>query len=161
WPFLALLPALAQHQLSEQARGYSWLLSATGFGALTAAWVVATFSSAGRRRAFLAAGVGLVSVGLIGLSFVDSLWVAMSFCGLVGFGLILFFSTGQAVLQLSADDHNRGRIMGAWSMVFNGALPLGHLIVGPAADYWGEPVVLRVQGLTCLAAAAALLALFW
>src|SRR5262249_4933323 len=92
WPFLALLPALAQHQLSEQARGYSWLLSATGFGALTAAWVVATFSSAGRRRAFLAAGVGLVSVGLIGLSFVDSLWLAMSFCGLVGFGLILFFS---------------------------------------------------------------------
>ena len=42
----------------------------------------------------------------------------------------------------------------------SGAVPLGNLLSGPAADVWGEPIVLRVQGLGCAACAVAVFALF-
>ena len=91
-------------------------------------------------------GITLLSLGLVGLSLVRHLAPAVACCVLVGFGLILFFSTSQAVVQLSADDHNRGRIMGIWAMILSGATPLGTLIAGPAADRWGTAPVLLLQG---------------
>jgi MFS family permease len=156
WPFLSLLPGLAQHILAEQADGYGQMLSATGFGALAAALTVATFGTFARRQLFIDMGVWLIGTALLGLSWVNSLPLAITWCALLGFGLILFFPTSQAVVQLGAADHNRGRIMAIWAMVQRGALPLGYLISGPAADHWGEQWVLRGQGLICTAAAAGL-----
>jgi hypothetical protein len=60
--------------------------------------------------------------------------------------LILFFATGQAMMQLGAGEHNRGRIMGIWLMVLSAAQPLGHLLAGSVADEWGVPLVLALQG---------------
>jgi len=62
--------------------------------------------------------------------------VAAGCCALLGCGLILFFPTSQAIMQLRSADHVRGRIMGIWSMVLSGAFPLGHLLAGKAADRW-------------------------
>ncbi len=159
WPLLALLPALA-HRLGAGGGGYSSMLSAIGVGALAAALLVATFGSMRRRRAFLAAGVLVAAAGLAALSVVPTLPLAVCCCGLVGCGLILFFATSQSVFQLAAGDHNRGRVMGIYSIVLSGANPLGNLLAGPAADRWGEPLVLRVLGLAMVAVAAIVL-LLW
>jgi len=154
WPLLALLPALARNHLDAGEGGYSAMLSAIGVGALAAALLVASFGSMQRRRMFLGAGVGVAASSLMWLSLAPDLLVAVACCGLVGAGLILFFATSQAVFQLSAGDDNRGRIMGIYALVLSGANPLGNLLAGPAADRWGEPLVLRVQALAMLAVAA-------
>jgi MFS family permease len=73
--------------------------------------------------------------------------------GLVGVGLVLFFATSQAAFQLSATDQNRGRVMGIYSIVLTGANPLGNLLSGPAADHYGERLVLRVLGCAILGVA--------
>ena len=159
WPSLALLPALARHALGVQESGYSLLLSGMGCGALAAALAVAAFGTMARRRLFIILGVMVTAAGLLGLGVVKSLSPAVFSCGLLGFGLILFFATSQAMVHLSAADHNRGRILGIWSMVMSGALPLGNLLSGPAADRWGEPVVLVCQGAGCALAAVALVVL--
>jgi MFS family permease len=62
-----------------------------------------------------------------------------------GFGMILFFSTGQAMVQLSTLNHHRGKVMGVWAMMLSGGVPIGNLLVGPAADHWGVPAVLVAQ----------------
>ena len=160
WPFLSLLPALADHTLGVGVRGYSRMLSATGFGALAAAVAVATFGSLPRGRAFLGAGAGLFSAGLIGLSLARDLLVAVPSCALIGFGLIIFFATCQSVVQLSAGDHNRGRVMGIWAMVMSGAIPAGNLLAFPAADHWGEPLVLLWGGVASAAAGIVILVVF-
>ena len=113
-----------------------------------------------RSRRFLVAGVGLLPVGLMGLSLVTDLRLALPFCAVIGFALILFLATGQSVVQLNASDHNRGRIMGTWAMVLSGAVPLGSLLAGPAADRWGVPRVLQFQGVACITAAVTLLAIY-
>jgi MFS family permease len=160
WPSQALLPALAKHELATDEAGYSWLLSGTGLGALAAAWVVATFGSVERRGLFIGIGVCVVCTALLGLSLMGSLVPAIGCCALLGFGLILFLATTQSVIQLGADEHNRGQIMGIWAMTQSGALPFGNLLAGPAADYLGVPLVLRIQGVACGVAALGLTAYF-
>jgi MFS family permease len=160
WPSQALMPAFAAHRLNAMAQGYSWLLTATGFGALTAAWVVATFGSIESRTRLIAIGVCLVTIALLGLSLSTFLLLALCCCAFLGFGLILLLSTTQSVIQLSAGEHNRGQIMGIWAMVLSGAVPLGNLLAGAAADLWTEPVILFTQGVVCGGTAVLLYSIF-
>jgi MFS family permease len=148
WPFLALLPALAV-QFGHGAQGTAWLFSGVGVGALAAALTVATFGSPSRSWAFIAVGVVLVVAGLLGLAFSPDIGTAVIFAALTGFGLILFLATSQSVFQLSSEEHNRGRVMAIWAVVLSGAVPLGNLLAGLAADEWGLPPVLTALGLAC------------
>jgi MFS family permease len=136
WPILSLLPAVADQRLRGSTDAYAWMLSAIGGGAGFASLLVASFNSTLRRRWFLAAGAGLASSSLLGLAMARSLPLAVACCALLGCGLILFFPTSQAIMQLRSGDHVRGRVMGIWSMVLSGAFPLGHLLAGRAADRW-------------------------
>jgi MFS family permease len=160
WPAQALLPALAAQRLHMPDVGYGTMLSGTGVGALAAALTVATFGSWERRKQFLGLGIAIVSGALIGLSLADTLSLATLSCALLGYGLILFLSTGQATMQLSTEVHNRGRLLGIWVMTLSGAVPLGNLIVGAAADRWEVPPVLCFQGVFCGAVAWVLFLLY-
>jgi MFS family permease len=160
WPSQVLLPALAKHDLGSNEVGYSWMLSGTGIGALVAAWAIATFGSVEQRRVLIATGVGTVCAGLVALSYAPNLAVAICCCAMIGFGLILFLATSQSIIQLSAGDHNRGRVMAVWAMVQSGAVPLGSLLAGQAADLWGVPLVLYWLGVFCALAAVGLVASF-
>jgi MFS family permease len=159
WPSQALLPAVAD-KLGFQHGGYSLLLSGTGVGALASAWAIATFGSAQLRDRLIVTGVAGVSAALVGLSFAGNLMVASACCALLGFGLILFLATSQSVMQLGSGEHNRGVLMGIWAVTLSGAVPLGNLLAGPAADKWGASRVLFWQGVACATVALALLALF-
>jgi predicted MFS family arabinose efflux permease len=167
WPYQALLPALAHGlEVAEGGRpggpetGYGWMLSGTGAGALAAALTVAAFGSASRNRTFIASGVAIVTVSLLGLSQADDLFLAVGFSALIGYGLILFLATSQSVFQLSSEEHNRGRVMAIWAMVLSGAVPLGNLLAGPAADHWGVSPVLTALGIACGVVPLGLLAIF-
>ncbi len=147
WPLLSLLPAYAERVLHEKESAYSAMLSSVGIGALLAALTVATFSTENRQKAILIVGVGCVGSALQGLCQVEMLTPAMLYCGLFGFGMILFFATGQAVVQLGVTRANRGKVMGVWAMMLGGGAPVGNLIFGPAADEWGVTTVIFFQGL--------------
>jgi MFS family permease len=157
WPVLSLLPALADQHLHRSEGGYGSMLSALGAGAMLAALLVATFGSLGRSRLFLGAGVTLSAASLVCLSYAPSLPAAVACCAGLGCGLIMFFATGQSVMQLSSREHNRGRVMGVWSMVTSGGMPIGSLLAGWAADAWGVPLVVKQLGLGIAVAGGAVL----
>lgn len=161
WPLLSLLPAVADRQLNAGNAGYSWMLSAIGSGALVGALLVASYGTPARRRRFLVSGVLTGVLSLLGLALARSLPLAVACCALSGCGLILFFATGQATLQLGADEHNRGRIMGIWLMVLSGAQPAGNLAGGLLADRFGVAPVLAggAAGIALAALLTLLLAL--
>jgi MFS family permease len=163
WPLLALLPALSEQVLGAGGDGYAWMLSGFGVGALLGALLVASYGSRSRRRLFLGTGVVLGGVALAALALFTSLPLAILACTLVGCALILFFSTGQAAMQLGAREHNRGRIMGFWVMVQSGAQPAGNLVAGTLADVWGVPAVLlwQVGGIVVAVLLVGAVALAW
>jgi MFS family permease len=152
WPFLSLLPKLAQSALGEAERGYSLMVTGTGCGALLAALLLASRRGQHPRSRYLPLGAALTAVAILGLSLAPTLALAIGCCAAAGAGLILFFATSQSIVQLSASEHNRGRIMGLWSMVCCAGQPLGNFVGGPSADWLGEPMVLRLQGVGCTTA---------
>jgi predicted MFS family arabinose efflux permease len=160
WPVMSLLPAVSDHRLHTGTDGYGWMLSAVGVGALVAALLSASFGSLERRRWFLGMGVGTTAVGLFGLAAATGLSLALPCAMLFGGGLICFFVTAQSMMQLSATDDNRGRVMGVWSMITSGALPLGNLLLGWTADHWGVATTLIIQGAGIVGFVAAPLLVF-
>jgi MFS family permease len=157
WPVLSLLPALADKNLHSGPGLYGSLVAAIGVGAMLAALLVAACGSMSRRRLFLVGGMALEALGMALLALASAKEAALACCGLIGCGLILYFATAQAVTQLASGDHNRGLIMGVWSMVLCGAQPLGSLLAGWAADAWGVPAVLVGQAMGIAAAGVGVL----
>jgi len=145
WPLLSLLPALAATVLDMRERGYSMMLSSIGAGALLAGLTAATIGSEQRQHRLLLGGLSCVLLALFGLSQPTDLTFASLCCAVFGFGMILFFATGQGLVQLGVDDQHRGKVMGIWAMMLSGGAPLGNLVFGPAADEWGVTTMIVVQ----------------
>ncbi|HVS38123.1 MAG TPA: MFS transporter [Gemmataceae bacterium] len=157
WPILPLLTAVAGRCLDANAHafGYGLLLCAFGVGAVPSTLLAARCDSAATRRWFLAGGVALAAIGMLGLAASSALPPAMFFCALMGAGLILFNATSQTITQLGADEHNRGRVMAIWSTVICVTSPVGGLVAGWAADWLNVPLVLVLLAVGVATAAGA------
>ncbi len=154
WPVITVLPAYTRLRLGMKEDAYSLLLSALGAGALLAALATATFGNVRRRTAFLLVGVACTAVALVGLGLAGNLLLAALCCTATGFGLILYLSTGQSVLQLAVPDAMRGRVMAWWAMTLSASAPLGHLLVGQMIATFNAvgPVLLGMAAGIALAA---------
>jgi len=157
WPLLSLLPFLADRHLDQGEAGYGTLLSAVGLGALCGALTAATLGSEVRRKVLLLGGLIVAATGLATLAGTQSLPIATLSCVLFGYGMIMFFATGQSAVQLGTGDADRGKVMGVWAMMLSAGVPLGNLIFGPVADVVGITRVIAVQAATISVAAVVLL----
>src|SRR5678815_5467189 len=90
---------------------------------------------------------------MLAVSFTKSFPLALVFLFAAGFGMLLFFSTSNTVLQTIVSDEMRGRVMGVWSLVFGAMIPLGSLEAGTLANWIGVPVTVAFGALVCAAAA--------
>lgn len=142
WPLLTLFPAYTRTVLHHAEKEYSWLVSALGAGALVAALMNATYGSLARARLFVAVGSIITGVAVVGMTLSTTLLPAVLCATLFGFGMILYLSTGQSVLQLSTPDDARGRVMALWPMTLSGGAVVGHLACGWAANVWPIPHVM-------------------
>jgi MFS family permease len=125
---------------------------------LVGALLVATFGHLFTPRKIALGGVWLFSAAMLALAFTKNFPVALVFLFAAGFGMLLFFSTSNTVLQTIVPDEMRGRVMGVWSLVFGAMIPLGSLEAGAVAHFAGTPLALAFGAVIC--AASALLTLF-
>ena len=73
---------------------------------------------------------------------------------MVGAGSVTFMSRGNTMLQLTADETMRGRVMALWAVAFLGTTPIGGPIVGYVAQHTGPRWGLVLGGLAALTATA-------
>src|SRR6266496_3545423 len=118
WSYTVLMPAFARDVLNRGANGYGILMSASGTGAFFGALVVATYGHLFTPRWLALGGVWLFSGALLALSLSRNFYAALACLLVAGFGMLLFFSTSNTVLQTIVPDEMRGRVMGVWSLVF-------------------------------------------
>lgn len=145
WPVISLLPAFTRTVVGLEERAFSLFVSCLGMGALVAAFTTATFGSIHRRRRFLQIGSAVAALGIGGLSISVLQLTAGISCAALGFGLILYLSTGQSTIQLNAPNEIRGRVMALWAMTLSASAPVGHLLAGLAAQHWPVPNVLKTM----------------
>src|SRR5205085_9208413 len=154
WSYAVLMPAFARDVLGRGANGYGLLMSVSGVGAFIGALVVATYGHLFTPRKLALGGVWLFSIALLAFALTRNFYVALIFLTLVGFGMLLFFSTSNTVLQTIVPDEMRGRVMGVWSLVFGAMIPLGGLEAGAVAHWVGTPFALAFGAIICAVSAA-------
>jgi MFS family permease len=158
WSYMVVMPAFARDVLGRGADGYGILMSASGIGALVGALVVATFGHRFTPRKLALGGVWLFSAALLAFSLTRNFYVALGFLFFAGFGMLLFFSTTNTVLQTIVPDDMRGRVMGVWSLIFGAMIPLGSLEAGVVAHWLGTSFALGLGAIVC--AVSGLITLF-
>ncbi|MDQ6625009.1 MAG: MFS transporter [Verrucomicrobiota bacterium] len=149
WSYAVLLPAFARDVFHLGADGYGILMSASGVGALAGALAVATAGHVFPQRTVALSGVWLFAGALLAFSITTNFYLALAFMTLGGFGMLLFFSTSNTVMQTIVPDEMRGRVMGVWGLVFGAMIPLGSLEAGAVAHWLGAPFALGFGAVIC------------
>jgi len=147
FPYISMMPVFARDVLHRGATGYGALTSSIGIGAVIGALGVALTSGRIRRRGRLML-IGGTAFGVLLILFAASraLALAMALLALAGCAMIVNNSITNTMLQTTAPDHLRGRIMGFYSFVFVGMAPFGAFLFGVVAEHVGVPVTLASGG---------------
>ena len=154
WAYQSQLSAFVVTQLHMDAQGYGWLLALNGLGACTAALFVATQGSRIVRVKTLYTGAGIYGAFIVLFGFMHQPVGAAFLLFFAGFGIILFFSIGNSIIQTQSPDHLRGRLMGIWALVFGGSMPIGSFWMGVIAQKMGSGRALQAGGLFCVLGAS-------
>jgi MFS family permease len=146
-----LIPAWAVKVLGGNAATNGFLLSARGVGSLGAALFIASLGRISYRGRLVTIGSVAFPTLLLAFAFTRSLSLSLLCLAGAGGGMIFVNNVANAMVQTRAPDHLRGRVMGAYTWIFFGSMPLGALWLGTAADRFGEPEAVLLNSLLALA----------
>jgi MFS family permease len=145
-PIITFLPVVAKSIFGLKANGYAWMMTTYGLGSVTGAlFVAATVHAARKGQMALTLQLAFASL-LIGFAFSRSLPLSLviAFCaGVCIVGVIALYSS---LVQLTASDAMRGRVMSIFMLAFRGGMPLGNLLAGYVAQRWSITVALAING---------------
>jgi MFS family permease len=142
--FHVLVPLLASQTLEVGAETFGILASAFGLGALAGALATASLREA-TMRVFVGGAAGFSGLMLL-LSLIDSVPLALVLLFGLGASFALFTASANALVQLSAPDHLRGRVMSLYLFAFAGLAPVGGLVSGWLAHVGGTPLAFGFAG---------------
>src|SRR5437763_1228627 len=117
WSYSVLLPAFARDILHLGANGYGLLMAGSGVGALVAALTVASAGHMLPTRTMALGGVWIFSATLALFAYTRNLYLGVVLLAIVGFGLVLYFSTSNTVLQSIVPDEMRCRVMSILALI--------------------------------------------
>ena len=151
-PFITLLPVFAGDVLNAGAKGFGFLVGATGAGALAAALLLAFRGDMHDKDKFISISALSASVSLLAFSLSKNMFLSLPFLMIVGWGLVSFLATANSFIQLSVPDNLRGRVMSVFTLVFLGTAPIGNSLIGAMADYIGTPYTVSISAVICIIA---------
>jgi len=154
WAYQSQLSAFVVTQLGMDAQSYGWILALASLGAFTAALFVASQGSHLVNLKTLYSGVSIYATFIILFGFIHNPIGAAFLIFFAGFGIILFFSIGNSIVQTQSPDHLRGRLMGIWALMFGGGMPVGSFWMGLLASHTSSGFSLQMGGLFCALGAA-------
>ena len=146
FPFITFLPVVAD-RLGEGATGYGLLMTGFGAGAIAGALATAHQGAvAGRGKRTLSAFV------VCGLAATVAVWSSIplltaAMLALAGFAMVSALSTVNALVQETAPDAFRGRVLSIFGLAFRGGGPLGSLAAGFLVKAYGPAVALGGFGI--------------
>jgi MFS family permease len=147
--FHVLVPLLAADTLHVGPEGFGFLSASFGLGALVGALAAATFRAASWR--LFAIGTGSFGVLALMLAPVHNAFLAGVILVGIGVSFTLFTANANALVQLAAPDHLRGRLISIYLLAFVGVAPVGGLFAGWLAEVGGTSLAFAVAGVTSLA----------
>jgi len=151
--YATLLPAWAVKILGGDAKTNGFLQAFRGLGALAGALLIASLGRFRFRGRLLT--LGTLSLPVLILAFAFVRWTPLSLFLLFGAGMsqIFIYNLCNALVQTSSPNELRGRVMGVYTFVFFGAMPVAALGIGATAQRLGEPAAVIIGASMMLLAA--------
>lgn len=151
FPYITLLPVFARDVLGIGVQGFGSLMAAQGVGALAGALGVVFFGDRAHPGRMLLIARGLLAVAMLGLGLSRDPLISMGMLVLAGFSFVTQNSLTNTLLQISAPDALRGRVISAFTWAMGGFFPLGSVIFGAVGDALGAPNTVLIMAGGCLA----------
>ncbi|MEC4675821.1 MAG: MFS transporter [Nitrospirota bacterium] len=153
-PFITLLPVFAAEVFHRGARGFGFLVGASGAGALAAALAIAAKGDIDNKPRYMAVAGLCFSLTLLVFSISKIFWVSLVVIMFGGWGIVSYLAAANSYIQVSVPDELRGRVMSVYSFLFLGSVPIGNAITGMTADLIGTTNAITLAGIICLFASA-------
>lgn len=145
-PIVTFMAVVARDVFKLGAGGYATMITTYGVGSVAGALLIAATAHAlhkGRIALTLQLCFALL---LIGFAFSRSLPVSLVIAFFAGACIVGVIALYSSLVQLTASDEMRGRVMSIFMLAFRGGMPLGNLIAGYVAQRWSISVALGVNG---------------
>lgn len=151
-PYIALMPSIVAEFFDGRPSTVGLLIGAAGVGALAAATYLSMQPGYQRQLRLVSIAPVFAGAALLAFAWSRSLPLSMLLLAALGIAMMLSSNTTNALLQQSAPDEWRGRIIGLYAMAFAGTAPLGNLLAGALASRIGLTATLTLQALLMIAA---------
>jgi len=142
---VTLIPAWAVQILGGDSRTNGYMLSARGIGAVISALTLAAIGGKGVRGKIWTLGSFLLPLCMAAFAWTRVLPLALVLLAGVGWCFMALANSSNAMVQTLAPDALRGRVMGIYTLVFFGAMPLGSFLAGELAERLGEPLTVLIN----------------
>lgn len=150
-PYMTLLPAFVRDVLHGTSRDYGFMVTASGIGCLVCNIVFASRRNAAGLPGLIPVACIAAVAGLAGLSLCRGLLPSAICIFFLGGFMMAHLTAGNVLLQTVVDDDKRGRIMSLYIMSFIGMIPVGSLLSGVFAEYFGVGRTFQAGACLCLA----------
>ncbi len=154
-----LIPAWAVDVLNGDATTNGLLQAARGVGSLVAALMIASFGLRYHRGKMMTLGMFVYPVMMLVFAWARLVPVSLILMVGVGWGFMTLSNLCNSLVQHLVKDELRGRVMGVYTLVFFGLVPIGSLILGWLAQAFSSPAAVAAAGALALVLAAGVLIL--
>lgn len=156
-PLFSFLPASYVQAIFElEGWRAGLLLGGGGIGAVVLAPFVLTVGDRWDRRTLLVVSMATYGVATASVGLAPSWWVAVIGLAFYGGAYLAIAASLNTTIQLLARDDMRGKSLAIYVMCLTGALPVGLIAWGWAADEWGVRAVTVAAGAALVAMTVAL-----
>ncbi len=146
-PMITFLPVFAKDVFRQGAGTYATLLVCSGLGSITGALIVAAIGHIHNKGRMALLMLVFLGAGMAVFARSRSVVFSCVMLFVSGAALIGTFTMITSLVQLTATDKMRGRVMSVFNVAFRGGMPMGVLISGWLVPVLSAPVVLTVNGL--------------
>jgi predicted MFS family arabinose efflux permease len=148
-----VLPSFVDRILDGGAAGFGMVTAAAGVGAVSGAFMVATFGDRGKRGQWLFYAAMIFPLVLTLFAFNRSFPVAILLTVLLGVGFMLQFTLINTLLQTRVSNDMRGRVMSLYTLTFFGFTPFGNLALGALSEAIGMSIAITLAAMLTLGSA--------
>lgn len=141
-----LVPVFTKNILNQGEQVYGFLMSSLGIGSLLGALIVSMKRKSKESSKILFLSLTTVSILLVLIGLTRAYYLTIILLVLSGITNLWFNTIANVMLQLTAKDEYRGRVMSVFSLVNSGTAPLGYILSGVTADRLGADTAFFLCG---------------
>lgn len=145
WSYGTIFPVIVTQIYHKGAENLGYFHSAVGIGAILAAITISAFSSNLPVKKFVFGATMLIAFAIMLLTISPGLQTTYFFLFILGYGLVIQFSTINSVLHHEIDDAVRGRVMSIFIFMSVGLSPIGSFTIGTVSDLLSPYWALRIN----------------